>query len=155
MVYATVDTNVSVPGFSRVVDSLLTDFQADASLVDWYISIYWQGTFDPAGTYPVNSSVYYSKSTRTPDYAFYTGIMTFTANTYADWIFQVGNLNGFLPEITSDAVFKEFFGFIEADFEKELIIEFNFGSGDTYKRQPEGGNDLPTQSKVIPWAHGN
>ena len=149
------DTNVSVPGFGRVVDSLLADFRADASLVDWNVSIYWQGTFDPAGTYPVSSSVYYSKTTRTPDYAFYTGIMTFTANTYADWTFQVENLNGFLPGITSDAVFKEFFGFTEADFEKELIIPFHFGDGYTYKRLPSGGDDLPARSKVIPWAYGH
>jgi len=152
--YAEVDTSVSIPEFTRLVDSLLADFRADASLSDWYISIYWQGTFE-AGTYLVNSSVYYSKTTRTADYSFYTGIITFAADNYADWTFQVENLNGFLPEITSSDVFKAFFGFVEADFEKETIIDFDFGGGGLSKRLPSGDDDRPARSRLIPWAYGN
>ncbi|GAG42004.1 unnamed protein product, partial [marine sediment metagenome] len=39
--FSEIDTVMSIPEFDRLVDSLLSDFRADASLSDWYISIHW------------------------------------------------------------------------------------------------------------------
>ncbi len=149
--FSEIDTVMSIPEFDRLVDSLLSDFRADASLSDWYISIYWSFSAE-AGEYPVNTSVYYSKETRIPDWSYYTGILRFVAGTYSAWEFHVDEMNGFISEITTDQQFKDTFGITEADFkemkDKPLIIPFEFFSGGIYKQMPAPLG----RTGIIPWA---
>jgi len=152
--FSEIDTFISIPEFDWLVDSLLTDFRADASLSDWYISIYWWFSAE-AGEYSVNTSVYYSKETRIPDWSFYTGILSFVAGTYSEWEFHVDEMNGFISEITTDQQFKDTFGITEADFleikDKQLVIPFEFFSGGIKKMMP-----APlARTRLIPWAYVN
>ena len=149
--FSEIDTVMSIPEFDRLVDSLLADFRADASLSDWYISIYWSFSAE-AGEYPVNTSVYYSKETRIPDWSFYTGILTFDADNYDEWVFHADKMNGFITQITTDKQFKDTFGITDADFQKilgeKLIIPFEFFSGGIYKQMPAPLG----RTGIIPWA---
>ncbi|MFB0517087.1 MAG: hypothetical protein ACETWG_10875, partial [Candidatus Neomarinimicrobiota bacterium] len=80
------------------------------------------------------------------------GIITFDAATYAEWVFPNPSINGFLPDIASDADFKATFGITEQDFleakAEPLVIPFEFFSGGIYKRIPA---DL-SRTRLIPWA---
>jgi len=150
--YSYVDTTKDIPEFTRVVDSLLTDYRADQSLSHWSVNIYWYGGYLSAGQHQISETIYCGYERRIPEWSYYTGIITFDAATYAEWIFPNPSINGFLQEITSDADLKVTFGITEADFlkakDKPLVIPFEFFSGGLDKQIPAS----LARTGLIPWA---
>ena len=146
--------HIALPELTRVVDSLLNQFRGDPSLADWNIYTCWSG-FLSQGQQTVVATVYYSNQTHIPDFSYYTGIITFNASTFAEWVFPNPSINGFLPGITSDAVFKTTFGITEAEFveatSEPLVIHFEFFAGGIYKSTPASLSRL----RLIPWAQAN
>jgi len=55
---------------------------------------------------------------------FYTGVITWQAASYAQWILPNPTINGLLPGMT-DSQFKTTFGISEADWTQEMRMEFD------------------------------
>ncbi|MEE9162474.1 MAG: hypothetical protein V3U35_05830, partial [Candidatus Neomarinimicrobiota bacterium] len=152
--YQYVDTTsyyLAIPRFTWAVDSLISELRGNPGLSHWNVYINWGSNLN-AGQQTIQTTVYYSYETRIADFAYYTGILTFDAATYAEWVFPNPPINGFLPDIISDADFKATFGITEADFaevSEPLVIHFEFFSGGLYKSQLSALGRF----KVVPWAH--
>ena len=61
------------------------------------------------------------------------------------------NLNGLIPQFSSDAELKRILGFKDEYFEKELIIPFDMEGGFD-KALPLDGLGRRTRSALVPWA---
>ena len=57
---------------------------------------------------------------------YYMAIITWEANTYEDWIIPNPSINGILPDITTDAAFKDLLGLTSEDWTKTMELEFDF-----------------------------
>lgn len=75
----------------------------------------FKGLLPPYSSYVQRDSSYW-------DY-FYTGVITWEASSYSEWIFPDPTFNGFLPGMT-DAQFKSTFGIYPSDWERVVRIEF-------------------------------
>ncbi len=136
--------------FLTAADSLKDHFMAQGNIRHWNLDLYW-GDNLVEGENTISFKVYYGFDQGVPDFLFYTGIITFTADVAADWTFQVANLNGLIPQFTTDAELKRILGFKDEYFEKELIIPFDFGGGMNKALAP-GGLDGLRRSALAPWA---
>lgn len=58
------------------------------------------------------------------EYYHYSAIITWEAQSFAEWIFPYPTFNGFLPGMT-DTEFKNTFGITEEDWEQEIKIRFD------------------------------
>ncbi len=152
--YQDIDTSFSMPRLNVIFDSLLAIFRAADTLGNWDVGTHWEGDLT-AGDNEIWTGVWYGYEPRYPDWSYYTGILTFVATTYDQWIFLNPSLNGFLPDIATDQQFKDTFGITPADFDEikgeKLIIPFEFFSGGIKKMMP-----APlARTRLIPWAYVN
>ena len=135
-----VDTNsISIPEFTRVVDSLLNAFRNDPNISYFYVDLFWQG-FLSEGSNTITATIFYNVEVLTGR-EIYSALITFDANDLSEWIFPDPTMNGFLPGLTTDTEFKRIFGIMESDFEKEVEIPFDIhfddeGSSMSVSEQP-------------------
>ena len=153
--YTFIDHNFPSVGFDysqffTKADSLKDYFMAQDNIRHWDVQLYWGGPL-LQGDNLISFTVYVNYDWGVADFLYYTGIITFEADVAADWIFQVANLNGLIPQFTTDAEFKRILGFRDDYFEKELIIPFDLG-GHFYKALPLDGLGRRRPSMLVPWA---
>ncbi len=145
------DTTISIPEFSRVVDSLFLSLQNLDGVTYYNIYIDWNGTL-AAGTNNISADVYFNYTVEVFDKEFYAAFVTFEADNFDEWIFPNPTLNGFLPDLTTDTEFKRIFGIVESDFEKEFHIHFDIELGlDKSGRNFEKSDLTKPISFLAPW----
>ena len=146
-VYIHSNLPVDVTWLLTAADSLKDHFMAQGNIQHWNLYLDWNGDLNE-GANNISFNIYYGVDQGVPDFLHYTGIITFEADVAADWIFQTANLNGLIPQFTTDAELKRILGFKDEYFEKELIIPFDI----------EGGFDkaIPLdglgRNSLVPWA---
>ena len=145
-----VDITISIPEFSRIVDSLNTRFQ-ELHFNYYNITIDWSGDI-VIGSNNIVADVFFYYEVEFFDRVFYSAVVTFEADNFDQWIFPNPTLNGFLPDVTSNEEFKRIFGIVESDFEKEFYIEFDIELG-LDKRSRNSENSVPSKniSFLMPW----
>ena len=140
--------------FFTAADSLKDYFMSQTNISHWDVSFNWNGQL-LQGDNTMSFNVYVSYDWGVADFLHYTGIITFSDSTYADWAFQVENLNGLLELGTSGPIssddLKLIMGIRESDFAQQLIIPFDFGGG-SYKALPLDGLGRRRPSMIVPWA---
>ncbi len=150
--YQDIDTmNLSLPRVNEIVDSLLAIFRAADTLGHWDIGTGWYGWLN-AGENIIYTGIWYGYEPRYPDWVYYTGMLSWDAETYTEWTFPDPTFNGFLPDIADDADFKATFGIEEEDFldmqGEPLVIPFEFFSGGAFNRRLP-----PPLDRSVPWAN--
>ena len=136
--------------FLAAADSLMDHLMAQGNIQHWSLDLYWSGEL-VEGPNNISFNIYYGYDHGVADFLYYTGIITFEADLAADWIFQMANLNGLIPQFATDADLKRILGFRDDYFEKELIIPFDLG-GHFYKALPPDGLGRRRPSMLVPWA---
>lgn len=144
------DVGIDYSQFFTTADSLKEYFIALGNVRHWDVDLNWNGPL-LQGENTMSFNVYVHYDWGVADFLYYTGIITFEADVAADWIFQVANLNGLIPQFTTDAEVKRILGFKDEYFEKELIIPFDMGGGFD-KAIPLDGLGRRTRSALVPWA---
>ena len=144
------DITISIPEFSRIVDSLNTRFQ-ELHFDYYHIMIDWSGDI-VIGFNNTPADVFFYYEVEVFDRLFYSAVVTFEADNFDEWIFPNPTLNGFLPDVDTDEEFKRIFGIVESDFEKEFYIEFDIDFG-LDKRSRNSENSVPSKniSFLMPW----
>ena len=146
-----VDTTISIPGFGRVIDSLINAYRNDPDITYYSVSLNWSG-FLNEGSNQISATVNYDFEFLVFDREFYTAFVTFEADNFDEWIFPNTTFNGFLPDITTDAEFKRIFGIVESDFEKEVHIHFDIDLGLAKRGRDFENSDLSKPfSFLTPW----
>ena len=145
------DSSISIPEFSRIVDSLITDLQDLDGVTYFNIYIEWSGNLFP-GTNDISTDVSYFYEVKVFDRIFFAAVVTFEDENFDEWIFPNPSFNGFLPDLSTDDEFKRIFGIVESDFEKEFYIYFDIDLGlDKRGRNSENSDLSKTISFLTPW----
>ncbi len=142
------DFPVDITSLFGAADSLMEQLMAQGKTRHFSIDLQWDGQL-VEGENTISFYIYYGVKQGVADFLHYTGIITFEADVAADWTFQTANLNGLIPQFSSDAEFKRIMGFKDEYFEKELIIPFDIGGG-ANKAIPLDGQGR--RSLLVPWA---
>jgi hypothetical protein len=109
--------NISIPRFDEVFDSLKTELMSNPKITYFSLYTYWSGYYATAGDYQVYAELYYDYEIERSLMTIYAPVLTWSANSFSEWIFPDPTFNGFLPGMT-DAEFKRIFGIQSADWEK-------------------------------------
>ena len=145
-----VDITISIPEFSRIVDSLNTRFQ-ELNFNYYHITIDWSGNII-IGSNNIVTDVFFYYEVEVFDRIFFSAVVTFEADNFDEWIFPNPSFNGFLPDINTDDEFKRIFGIVESDFEKEFYIDFDIDLGlDKRGRNSENSDLGKSISFLTPW----
>ena len=142
-----VDTTISIPEFGAVFDSLVTVFVNNQNINYFQVHLDWNG-FLNEGSNSISTMVYYDIEISTGR-EIYSALITFVANNLSEWEFPNPTMNGFLPDLTTDAEFKRIFGIVEADFEKEIEIPFDIHFNDS--SDPSSSISEQPLSVFTPW----
>jgi hypothetical protein len=113
--YAYEDSNIAIPAFEIVFKNKISELRQIEGIESMYISLYWSNTLS-SGQNNIGETMYWDYYTRESASIMYFPILTWTAETFDEWVLPDPTFGGILPGMT-DSEFKRIFGITEDHWE--------------------------------------
>jgi hypothetical protein len=110
------DSNLAVPAFETAFKNKVAELRQLEGIESMYLTLYWSSSL-AAGQNNIEETLYWNYQVRLPEFVAYYPILTWTADTFDEWILPDPTIGGILPGMT-DAEFKRIFGITEEDWGK-------------------------------------
>jgi hypothetical protein len=114
--YVYEDSNLAVPAFEIAFKNKVADLRQLEGIESIYLSLYWSNNLS-VGQNNIDETLYWDYQVRGQEYVMFYPILTWTAETFDQWIFPDPTIGGVLPGMT-DPEFKRIFGISEDDWEQ-------------------------------------
>jgi hypothetical protein len=113
--YVYEDSNLSVPAFEIAFKNKVAELRQVEGIESMSVSLYWSNSLN-AGPNNIDETLYWDYQTREQENIMFFPILTWSAQTFEEWILPDPTIGGILPGMT-DAEFKRVFGITEEGWE--------------------------------------
>ena len=114
--YVYEDSNLAVPAFEIASKNKVAELRQLEGIESMYLSLYWSSSL-AVGQNNIEETLYWDYQARLPGFVAYYPILTWTADSFEEWILPDPTIGGILPGMT-DAEFKRIFGITEENWEE-------------------------------------
>jgi hypothetical protein len=109
------DSNLAVPAFEIAFKNKIADLREMEGIESMNLTLYWSLSLG-AGESNIDETLYWDYQIRASEFVIYYPILTWTAETFDQWILPDPTIGGILPGMT-DPEFKRIFGITDDDWE--------------------------------------
>jgi hypothetical protein len=112
--YVYEDSNLSIPAFEIAFKNKIAELRQIDGIESMYLSLYWSNSLY-SGQNNIDETLYWDYQTRERENIMFFPILTWSAETFEEWVLPDPTIGGILPGMT-DAEFKRIFGITEDDW---------------------------------------